>query len=118
MALRIAATLTALLLTVPSFAAYGEGAGADEAEVRTSANWEAQCLADLSEALDPEIESLKAEYPSTRTDRWSVNIELKDDEALVTFFTRERFTYPINLGHYQFSCADKTIQFVPHVEDK
>jgi len=75
-------------------------------------------MADLSEALDPEIESLKAEYPSTRTDRWIVNIELKDGEALVTFFARERFTYPINLGHYQFSCADKTIQFVPHVEEK
>ncbi|MAN45963.1 MAG: hypothetical protein CMF04_07105 [Hyphomonas sp.] len=118
MTLRIAATLAVLLLTVPSLAACGEGAGTVQSETQTSSNWEAQCLADLSEALDPEIESLKAEYPSTRTDRWSVNIGLEEGEAHVTFFSGDRFNFPINLGYYQFSCADKTIQFVPRVEEK
>jgi hypothetical protein len=117
LALRIAATLTVLLLTVPSFAAYGEGAGTAQSETLTSSNWDVQCLADLSGVLESEIESLKIEFPHRANFNRNVTVSLQDGEATVMIFSLQRGPLLVGDRVYHFSCEDKVLTYEPYPQE-
>ncbi|KJS27058.1 MAG: hypothetical protein VR75_04610 [Hyphomonadaceae bacterium BRH_c29] len=114
MALRNSVTPALLLLSTFVLTAYGEVSEKGQSESQIGSNWDTQCLADLSDALEAEIESLKLD-PSSRVHiNRNISVSLQDGQATVMIFSLQRVPLVVGDRMYHFSCDDKVLTHEPY----